>query len=236
MTPSEGKLLAPQMGKPVFVWDDEAGGTGSAFARNEFHLLTSTLEGPEIFAGVDGEWLTILPAFTVSYRTGAFAAALGEIRLVESKRFLTLENGEQVSLLDTHGQDGPVLFLEGDGDHTIVRQQTPWQPLNKVEEYRFDYRISQPLMDQCGGKAVSSITVLEQYTSFFMQRPRTLRANDAIWVPACAPVTWGWSMRVEPAEGIWRISRRKLMLPTVGHEGWRMPEWRANTVMCTCSM
>ena len=214
-----------------YCWDVE-GRFSHALARNEFQLLYATLEGPAIHQSANLHWLMVQPQFQVRYHSEAHAACLGEIRLVESQRFAVLENDEQVVLLDTHAQEAPVLYLEHADDQQVIRQQTQWQLQGEVKEYPFDYRIQQVLPPTIKGERVRSLTVLEQYTSYFMERPLTGDLANAIWVPAMAPVLWGWSMRVEPGDGGWQISRRKLVMPTVSHDAWVLPVWQSNTLTC----
>ncbi len=75
------------------------------------------------------------------------------------------------------------------------------------------------------------MTVLEKYISYFMQRPVTVCEKDAIWIPASAPVIWGWSIRSEQDEKEgWVIIRCKLVTPQAGHDGYEVPQWRHNAV------
>ena len=249
----DGCVLPPRGTDRLFLWDWDAlpaGDEGSALASNSLQLLHPTLVGPDIVEGPNAGgaghtyWLTVKAEFPLIYRSSDFAARLGEIRLVESQRFFTLQDGTRQPLLDTG--DEPALYLEPGEEPTVLRQQTPWQPQGESVDYRFDYRISQRLPVEVGGQLVQSVTVLEQFTSYFLERPWSGCPGDSVWVPAMAPVSWGWSMRAESGESEpdgsgtgrsgWQITRRKLMLPTVGHEGWSLPEWSSNTEECTCWM
>lgn len=214
-----------------YLWEAEVSPTQEV-AINEFQLLHSALEGPHIHTSGNQHWLMIQPQFKVRYSSTFYAAKLGEIRLVESQRFMTLDSGERATLLDTHQLNEPVLYLQDHEDSSIVRQQTPWQMPGESSEYDFDYRILQALQTEVNGQPVRSITVLEQYTSCFMERPLTNPLENSIWVPIYAAINWGWSMRVEPDSSGWAITRRKLMLPTVSHEEWQLPMWRSNTLEC----
>lgn len=50
---------------------------------------------------------------------------------------------------------------------------------------------------------------------------------------AAPPVTWGWSICVaKNGADEWAIVRRKLMLPTVGHEGLQLPHWHNQLIAC----
>jgi len=227
-------IVAAENASHLFLWDGEAL-MGRRPVNNEFQLLTSSLAGPEIVPGADGtEWLTVVANFNVRYITDEHSARLGEIRLVDSMRFLTLEDSTVHTVVDTGGES--VLYLEDRDDSVAIRQQTPWQQRGERSHHCFDYRISQLLPDTAKGRRVSSVTVLEQFTSYFMERPLTASPGHSVWVPVCAPVTWGWSMRAETSESGWQIARRKLMPPTVGHDGWELPEWRTNTLEHSCSM
>ncbi|WP_221794511.1 hypothetical protein [Oceanobacter mangrovi] len=211
----------------AFVWDNDAL-PASQLAANEFQLMKSALEGPEILAGANGSWLSILAVFHVRYLARDYAVRLGEVRLVSSKRLLTLEDGSTLVLQDS--EDDALLYLQDHEDQQVVRQQAPWQPQGSTRDHVFDYRIEQFLPRQASGLAVKSVTVLEQFCSYFMERPLSDVPENSIWVPAYAPISWGWSMRVEPTDSSWTISRRKLMPPVVGHEGWQLPQWQSNTL------
>ncbi|MYM64899.1 hypothetical protein [Pseudomaricurvus sp. HS19] len=230
-----GRVLPAAGTEPGFLWDWDAmpaGDRDNALASNSLQLQNPTLLGPEIYSVRNTHWLTVKAEFPLHYRSRDFAARLGEIRLVESQRFLTLQDGSRRAILDTG--DEPVLYLEPGEEATVLRQQTPWQPQGESRDYCFDYRISQRLPIEAEGQLVQGVTVLEQFTSYFLERPLSDRPGESIWVPAAAPVSWGWSMRAEPQDGGWAITRRKLILPTVGHEGWVLPEWGSNTEECLC--
>ncbi len=229
MAPALGAVLPAGASDQLFCWDIE-GSYQHRLARNEFQLLEATLDGPDIHSSSHLHWLTVQPRFRVRYNSSAHSACLGEIRLVDSQRFCVLENGEQIPLLDTQAAGASVLFLEHEHDQQIVRQQTQWQLQGEELEYRFDYRIQQWLPPELNAIPVRSLTVLEQYTSHFMERPLTADQDNTIWVPAMAPVIWGWSMRVERSDAGWQIARRKLVMPTVSHDAWVLPVWHANTL------
>lgn len=101
--------------------------------------------------------------------------------------------------------------------------------LGQSRDYHFDYRIHQVLRRDLLDVDVRSITVLEQYHSYFMQRAVASDAKQSLWVPAYAPISWGWSLRVEPEADDWVITRRKMIPPVVGSDGWVMPEWQGTT-------
>ena len=227
------RIESARKGEPFFLWDVQRFAERHT-AENQLELQSSAVDELAVEKGVDGHWLSIVPRFTFSYQTAAYAAQLGEIRLVSSTRFITNVDGSRHDLLNTDAFADPVLYRERDDgwgdDSAVVRQITSWQSVNTGAEYCFDYRISQYLPVRWLGCDVQSVTVLEQYTSYFMQRP--LAAAATVWVPAYAPISWGWSLRVEPEEGEWVITRRKLIRPTVGHDGWQLPQWRASTLDC----
>lgn len=214
----------------AFYWGDGPIAAGATLAENEFHLLSSSVEDLVIAEGVDCAVLAITPKFQVRYRALAHAAQLGEIRLVTASRFVTDEKGEQHRLLDTEPAGAPVLFREDGDDNSPVLQRSDWQFQNTEKNYAFDYCIAQPLKRTVQGRQVKTVTVLEQYTSYFMQRALTADPNNAIWVPACAPVLWGWSLRVEPENDAWVITRRKLVPPVVGSDGLELPHWLDSTL------
>lgn len=222
-------MTAAESSQTAFIWDADAD-IDEKISVNEFQLLNCSLEGPEIFTGVSSNWLSIKPKFHFYYHTTGHAAYLAEICLVESQRSFLFEDGSTQTMLDT--QERSVLYLENNLDNCILRQQTPWQPWGVNSEYHFDYRIAQELPDSFNGKKVANVTVLEQFTSYFMERPLTNEKTPSIWVPVFAPVSWGWSMRVEQATEGWNIVRRKLMPPVVGHDGWQLPKWSSNTLEC----
>ncbi len=222
-----GETLPVTETGPVYCWDSLSP-PGATIAENEFQLLSASLEGLAIETGIDCAMLSISPHFAIRFTTRACAAQLGEIRLVSAKRFATDTDGMQHTLLDT-GDAAPVLYLEDEHDTTLIRQRSDWQARDSEAHFNFDYRVGQVLQRDMLGLKVQSVTVLEQYSSFFMQRALAAGARDALWVPACAPVSWGWSLRVEPEAEGWIITRRKLIPPVVGHDGWQMPQWQGNT-------
>lgn len=227
LTIHSGELLPARDDGPAFIWNHPG---DLALSENECQLLSASLENLSIEEVIGGSLLAITPSFTLSYKTLAHAAQLGEIRLVAAHRYITDVEGGQHSLLDTDAADGPVLYLESPEDMAVIRQLTPWQSRNSKRDYCFDYRIGQALLQEWHGVPVSSVTVLEQYTSFFMQRAVSCNPEQTLWVPAYAPITWGWCLRVERENGDWVITRRKRVPPVVGHDGWQLPQWRGNTL------
>jgi hypothetical protein len=214
-----------------YIWDNDSP-LYSPAVENEFQLESATLNRPAVERVGGAYYLVMQPEFNVSFFTATHSAHLGEIRLVESERFYTLEDGSSITITDTQEVGGPVLYRQHRNDSRLIRQPTPLQLQGTEREYFYGESVCQHIPDQIGGVAVSCVTGLEQYTSFCMQQVMSV-PKPAIWVPVCAPISWGWSIRVgRRYDTEWDIVRRKLMLPTVGHEGWLMPTWNSNLVQC----
>jgi hypothetical protein len=80
-------------------------------------------------------------------------------------------------------------------------------------------------------QAITRITLMEQYTLFWMQQALPGKhapvGLEQRWLPLMAPVQWGWSLRIERlSDGNWGIVRRKLMRPLGGNEGLFLPDWQ----------
>ena len=212
-----------------YIWDNDSPLHSPVF-ENEFQLESVTLNRPSVERVGGAYYLVMQPEFQVSFSTATHSARLGEIRLVESERFFTLENGDSLTITDTQEMGAPVLYLQHRDDTAVVRQETDLQLQGTDREYFFGESVSQKIPDYINNVAVSSVTVLERFTSYFMQQVLST-PDQSIWVPVCAPISWGWSIRVgRRFDQEWDILRRKLMLPTVGHDGWEMPAWRSNLV------
>ncbi|MBA53506.1 MAG: hypothetical protein CMK89_03540 [Pseudomonadales bacterium] len=227
---SQGEVLpVNEADDAYYIWDNDSP-LHSPLFENEFQLESVTLNRPSV-ARVGGAcYLVMQPEFQVSFTTATHSARLGEIRLVESERFVTLENGDSLTITDTQEIGAPVLYLQHRDDTAVVRQETDLQLQGTDREYFFGESVSQKVPDYINSVAVSSVTVLERFTSYFMQQVLST-PEQSIWVPVCAPISWGWSIRVgRRYDQEWDILRRKLMLPTVGHDGWEMPTWRSNLV------
>ncbi|RLT94728.1 MAG: hypothetical protein D9N11_15440 [Ketobacter sp.] len=227
---SQGEVLpVNEADNAYYIWDNDSP-LHSPLFENEFQLESVTLNRPSV-ARVGGAcYLVMQPEFQVSFTTATHSARLGEIRLVESERFVTLENGDSLTITDTQEIGAPVLYLQHRDDTAVVRQETDLQLQGTDREYFFGESVSQKVPDYINSVAVSSVTVLERFTSYFMQQVLST-PEQSIWVPVCAPISWGWSIRVgRRYDQEWDILRRKLMLPTVGHDGWEMPTWRSNLV------
>ena len=212
-----------------YIWDNDSPIHSPVF-ENEFQVEAATLNRPSVERVGGHYYLIMQPEFHVSFSTATHSARLGEIRLVESERFFTLENGDSITITDTQEIGEPVLYLQHCDDQTVVRQESDLQLQGTDREYSFCESVSQHIPEQVNGIGVTSVTVLERFTSYFMQQVLSA-PGQSIWVPVCAPIGWGWSIRVgRRYDSEWDILRRKLMLPTVGHDGWEMPTWRSNLV------
>ena len=74
------------------------------------------------------------------------------------------------------------------------------------------------------------MTILEQYQTYFLQRELPF-SQDNIWTPTCAPVSWGWSIRIARRhDGEWGIARQKLLMPALDHNGLALPAWEGNSL------
>ena len=206
----------------------------SHLKSNRLLLNGAELTGPQITVSDEKAALILSPRFDVTFSTDSCTAQLGLINLVQATRFITLENGSQINLLDTGKEELPVLYLENQRDDQAIKFVTAPQQSGVTEEHTFNCDISQPIPVQVDGETVASVTVLEQYWSYFMQRAVPLDDHHNIWIPVYAPIQWGWSIRVgRRTDGEWGILRRKLILPTTGHDGFQLPVWNNNTVNCS---
>lgn len=205
-----------------------------ALRGNSIQIAHATLNGPELIEADGATRLTLAPQFELVFHTDCYEAMAGVIHLVQAQRFIRLDDGTSVVLLDSHAHDAPVLYLENDQDDRPVKTIVTRQSTGGAHSYDHTFRIGQSIPDEHHGRAVESVTVLEQYTSYFMQREVGQPENTAIWTPACAPIAWGWSIRVERRfDGPWCLARRKVMMPVGGHDGLELPVWTTNTLACT---
>lgn len=247
-----GEVLAwalDEQGKgECLVWDTELESRGaeplSIFGPDGQQLSTNTLNSNAcVLETAEQEWpefqrhtLTLAPSFEVRFTTEVCPARLGLITLVDAQRFLLLEDDSRHTLLDTSGypsdgsSESPVLYLTEMGAGA-VDQVTSVQAQGETRNYRFSIPVAQELSEEIGGIAVVSMTVLEQYSSYVMQQIVDSAGKPGVWLPVHAPITWGWSIRVgRRGDGEWDILRRKMIRPTVGHEGLQLPEWTTNTL------
>jgi len=229
-----------------FIWDDEtrfaapdtswqqaecrhATITDCTVNGNHCVILASEVEGPEIITDGEATRLQLSARWQLKWDTATYSAELGMITLQESQRFIVLENGEQVTVTDSREADAPVLYLQGSDDSEIVKP-IAIQQRGAKQQHGYSITVSQHLSESHDGHAVESVSVLEQYRSYFMQRPTDSKART-IWAPLVAPISWGWSIRVRRRyDGEWAIARRKLMMPTVGHDGFELPLWKNNSL------
>lgn len=194
---------------------------------NHVQLTNCTLNGPELNETNGETELSVSPMFEMEFRSNFHTARLGAIRLVEANRFATLENGKKIILLDTHKHGEPVLLLPDNLDSQSIDMIIDHQPAKETQVKNYSYRINQNIPEKIEDHKVTSVTVLEQYSNYFMQQD--VSNTNCIWTPACAPVLWGWSIRVERrTDDSWYIGRRKVMMPIISNNGMELPLWTAN--------
>ncbi len=242
---AEQWLLDGQGTAECLVWDTEIEG-GAAESLSIFGPEGERLSADSlginacVLETAEQEWplyqhntLSLMPRLEVRFSTDVSSARLGLITLVEAQRFLLLEDGTRHTLLDTNsGLDDDcghsALYLKARGAGA-VDQITPLQARGVTGNYCFSVPLSQPLIEEVGGTPVVSMTVLEQYSSYVMQQLDD--PDNGVWLPVHAPITWGWSIRVgRRNDREWDILRRKMIRPTVGHEGLQLPVWTTNTL------
>ncbi|WP_455220760.1 hypothetical protein [Kaarinaea lacus] len=202
-------------------------------ATSRLILNGTSLDGPELIFENGITSLKLLPRFDFTFITESHAAHLGVVNLVKAHRILKLEDDKEILLLDTGIDDSPVLFLENADDDQPVKPIAALQEAGTTHQNSCTFIISQTIPEKIDIANIATVTVLEQYFSYFMQK---IDASDdeSIWTPVYAPITWGWSIRVgRRTDGEWGILRRKLILPTTGNDGWCMPVWSNNTISCS---
>lgn len=200
---------------------------------NRMLLNRQALNGPTLDVVNETTVLSLSPEFEFTFCTDAYTAQLGVIHLVNSTRFITLKNGDEISVLNTGTEQAPVLYLEDSRVDNPINFVSEQQETGVTRTYSYTCHVSQNIPAEVAGEAVDSVTVLEQYFSYFMQRAVPLDDQLNIWIPVYAPISWGWSIRVgRRFDGEWGILRRKLILPTTGHDGLQMPTWNNNSANC----
>lgn len=207
-----------------------------SIADNRLRILACHLEGPELINKNGFTQLQMQPVFELDYQAEQFPAQIAEMRLVASQRFLNLQSGTSHVFTHTDENTTPAVVVGArkscdSDDRLLIQIFAPllWQEHKKL---RADTPIYQTIFDEFNAEPVASVTVLEQYTSYFVQRYYG-PTQTGCWVPAAPPVTWGWSIRVaKNGADEWAIVRRKLMLPTVGHEGLQLPHWHNQLIAC----
>jgi len=201
---------------------------------NNIEITRQALEGPQLITDNGDTRLSLSLLIDFTFATANYAAQLAVIHLVEATRFLSLENGKQASLLNTQEQESPVLYLENPADEQALKLIGAPQPLATKQSYSYQLGLEQLIAEQYEGDKVETVTVLEQYRSFVMQRAVPFDESANIWTPIYAPLLWGWSIRVgRRVDGEWGILKRKLILPTPGNDGLQLPEWEDNTSNCS---
>jgi hypothetical protein len=194
---------------------------------NRFVLSNATLGQPEIQEQNRVHQLSVRAGFDFVYTADKLPARLGILSLVESTCFVMLKNGAKQSLLDT-GEEQAVLFLNQEDKHEVM---TPIMDVARSDDSiqkSYEESITHIIPEQLDGIEIETMTVLEQYKTFFMQREQPF-TRENIWTPVCAPISWGWSIRlVKRYDGDWSIARQKLLTPAVGHNGLEMPIWKGN--------
>lgn len=195
---------------------------------SRFVLSHAAISEPQIINQESTPQLTTTAGFDFIFSTSMQTVQLGVLNLVETQRFAMLKNGERNSILDS-GDRGPVLYLADDMEtEEVVMPILQAGAGTDTIQHRHDVSLSQIIPENLSGSEIETLTVLEQYTSFFMQRELPF-CRENIWTPVCAPICWGWSMRVaRRQDGDWCIVRQKLLMPTVGHNGLEMPVWQGN--------
>lgn len=218
---SVDKSCVMEEGEMAYLYDGEA---MEGYANNRFDLSGSEQGEPLILTEGERNHLQMSLQFHLRYDSDAFAAKLAVVHLVRSQRQLLLDSGELVTLID-HQQ--PLLYLADPTQsqaYTVIGEQDILQS----HTYTLPLTVAEPIPETIHQQPVTTLTLMEQYQSFFLQR-ETVDDSATIWTPLLAPVSWGWSIRVgRRADQAWGILRRKLIKPTVGHDGLVLPQWQGS--------
>lgn len=213
----------------LYVYDADHITTPSLQA-NHLQLNNGFTQGPEMWTDELASQLQMQMEFALQLSTHACDAQLGVIHLVQTQRHINLQNGEQIALIEC---EEPVLYLDENNEQLGIEVIADLQPFHLQRDYQYGLQLQQIIPDHIDDKPVETVTVLEQYQSYFMQRP-CVTGQSTIWTPLLPPVSWGWSIRVgRRADGPWTIVRRKLILPSVGQDGLQLPLWQGNTRLMT---
>jgi hypothetical protein len=197
-------------------------------ASNRFALSHTTLTKPEIQLQENGPQLSLQAGFDFIYTADAIAARLGVLNLVESHCFVVLKNGEKHDLLES-ADEQKMLFLKPGDQQEVINPIVDVSNSHEVLRQSRTQSISHDIPEFVEGIEMETMTVLEQYQTFFLHRELPF-SEENIWTPACAPISWGWSIRIARRhDDEWGIARQKLLMPTVGHNGMEMPVWERNT-------
>lgn len=201
-------------------FDDESG-----ILTNRAILQSSKLIGPNIITTRGRPMLSVSPEFIIHFHTAAADAQLGEIRMVDTSRFITLESGKTIPVICTDPAEGQALFLQS-GQTSPVKTQEFIQPAHSNETYVIRRSVNQYLPNEFQGEPVACITVLEHMTSYFMQK--ICSSTQGIWTPILAPISWAWNVRAEKIDGAWHLTKRKVLKPTSHQDGLELPLWRTH--------
>ena len=200
---------------------------------NRMLLKSQSLDSPQLLRANGDAVLSMSPSFDFTFCTDSYTAQIGIIHLVEATRFITLENGTEITLLNTHDNEAPVLYLDSPSDEQAVKLVVAQQETGVTREHSYHWTVSQRIPEKFAGESAATVTVLEQYQSFFMQRAIPFDDCFNMWIPCYVPILWGWSIRVgRRSDGEWGILKRKLILPTPGNDGAQLPAWNDNTINC----
>lgn len=202
--------------------------TNTHTLNNRFVITNTRLTKPAIHTIDDNQQLAIQAEFGYAFTADQMDARLGILSLVESNCYLVLENDQQYNLLNTNEQ--AVLFLPGDDKTNAILPILDATKSNTTLSQNKQINVAHTIPEQLNGIAVQSLTILEQYQTFFMQRELPFTSEN-IWTPLSAPISWGWSMRIARRyDGEWGIARQKLLMPSTGHNGMEMPTWENNSL------
>jgi hypothetical protein len=215
--------------------DTDSPSQAQALVANRLQLASAQLVGPELEVTGSGALLSMTAAFDLEWHADVCAAELGAVELVQAMRSIRYEDGSEQTLVDTSDCDEPVRYEPGSGGASAIRPLG--ERLSQGGSRRLPYQLalSQTIPSHVEGKAVADVTVLEKYTTYFMQCEAPNDPDNHIWIPMLHPVMWGWSIRVgRRTDGEWGILRRKLFLPTSMDEGLSLPCWETNTKELWC--
>ena len=197
---------------------------------NRLQLNAATLSGPDLQdCGTDAR-LNLTANFELEWHTDICPAELGAVELVQATRSIRFEDGSEQVLIDTSECEGGVRYYHAEKDGVPVTPIGERQSQGASIPYRYQVELTQHIPSHLDGKAVADVTVLEKYTSYFMQCEDPADTDNHIWVPLLSPVMWGWSIRVgRRTDGEWGILRRKLFMPTGMDEGLLLPLWQTSS-------
>ncbi len=192
---------------------------------NYCQLHQVLLTDPVIEERQNAQALTIDFNLAFAYEAAHYSAELGMVTLVESRRYLTLDDQSQVIIIDTQSSEQPVVYLQAQQDEQPIKPIG--QPLRQAHPQpgHVQLRFAQTIPEIWAGRGVAELTVLEEYHHYLLQRP-IATPHTTIWVPALEPISWGWSMRAgRRRDQSWCILRRKLIQPFLRPDGLDFPLW-----------